>query len=82
MAHKDKERAILAQQILDNPIYQEAVSEVENRLVQAWQDTIVSQREDREKIYHMLLAMRDIKSQIEEVLTTGKLAEMQGLKNG
>ena len=48
MAHKDKERAILAQQILDNPIYQEAVSEVENRLVQAWQDTIVSQREDRE----------------------------------
>tara|TARA_R100001129_G_scaffold159674_1_gene123968 strand:+ start:13973 stop:14221 length:249 start_codon:yes stop_codon:yes gene_type:complete len=82
MAHKDKERAILAQQILDNPIYQEAVSEVENRLVQAWQDTIVSQREDREKIYHMLLAMRDIKSQIEEVLTTGKLAEMQELKNG
>ena len=73
MAHKDKERAILAQ---------EAVSEVENRLVQAWQDTIVSQREDREKIYHMLLAMRDIKSQIEEVLTTGKLAEMQELKNG
>ena len=82
MAHKDKERAILAQQILDNPIYQEAVSEVENRLVQAWQDTIVSQREDREKIYHMLLAMRDIKSQIEEVLTTGKLAEMQELKTG
>lgn len=82
MAHKDKERAILAQQILDNPIYQEAVSEVENRLVQAWQDTIVSQQEDREKIYHMLLAMRDIKSQIEEVLTTGKLAEMQELKNG
>ena len=82
MAHKDKERAILAQQILDNPIYQEAVSEVENRLVQAWQDTIVSQREDREKIYHMLLDMRDIKSQIEEVLTTGKLAEMQELKNG
>ena len=82
MAHKDKERAILAQQILDNPIYQEAVSEVENRLVQAWQDTIVSQREDREKIYHMLLAMRDIKPQIEEVLTTGKLAEMQELKNG
>ena len=82
MAHKDKERAILAQQILDNPIYQEAVSEVENRLVQAWQDTVVSQQEDREKIYHMLLAMRDIKSQIEEVLTTGKLAEMQELKNG
>jgi len=82
MAHKDKERAILAQQILDNPIYQEAVSEVENRLIQAWQDTIVSQQEDREKIYHMLLAMRDIKSQIEEVLTTGKLAEMQELKNG
>ena len=82
MAHKDKERAILAQQILDNPIYQEAVSEVENKLVQAWQDTIVSQQEDREKIYHMLLAMRDIKSQIEEVLTTGKLAEMQELKNG
>ena len=67
--------------ILDNPIYQEAVTLVENRLVQAWQDTVVSQREEREKIYQMLLAMRDIKSHIEGVFTTGKLAEMQEEKN-
>ena len=81
MAQRDKERASQAQQILDNPIYQESVTFVENRLVQAWQDTAVSQREEREKIYQMLLAMRDIKSHIEGVFTTGKLAEMQEEKN-
>ena len=81
MAQRDKERASQAQQILDNPIYQESVTLVENRLVQAWQDTAVSQREEREKIYQMLLAMRDIKSHIEGVFKTGKLAEMQEEKN-
>lgn len=82
MAQKDRERALQAQQILDNPIYQEAITLVESRLIQAWQDTVVSQQEEREKIYQMLLAMRDIKSHIEGVLTTGKLAEMQEVKNG
>ncbi|ADD94288.1 hypothetical protein [uncultured Mediterranean phage uvMED] len=82
MAQKDRERAGQARQILDNPIYQEAITLVESRLIQAWQDTVVSQQEEREKIYQMLLAMRDIKSHIEGVLTTGKLAEMQEVNNG
>ncbi|BAQ89045.1 conserved protein of unknown function [uncultured Mediterranean phage uvMED] len=82
MAQKDRERAAQARQILDNPIYQEAITLVESRLIQAWQDTVVSQQEEREKIYQMLLAMRDIKSHIEGVLTTGKLAEMQEVNNG
>jgi|TARA_R100000664_G_C2697364_1_gene99076 hypothetical protein len=82
MAQKDKERAFKAQQILDNEVYQESINAIQNQLIEAWQHTAVSQQEEREKIYQMLLATRQIVSHLEDVMTTGKMAEMQELNNG
>ncbi|HAG28805.1 hypothetical protein [Pseudoalteromonas lipolytica] len=82
MARVEKERAFKAQQILDNEIYQESIKIIQDQLVEAWQNTAVSQQEEREKIYQMLLATKQVVSYFEKVLTTGKMAEMQELENG
>ena len=82
MAQKDKERAFKARQVLDNEIYQESIHAIQNQLIEAWKHTAVSQQEEREKIYQMLLATRQIVSHLEDVMTTGKMAEMQELNNG
>ncbi|HAA97637.1 MAG TPA: hypothetical protein DCE29_07075 [Alteromonas macleodii] len=82
MARIEKERAFKAQQILDNEIYQESIKIIQDQLVEAWQNTAVSQQEEREKIYQMLLATKQVVSYFEKVLTTGKMAEMQELENG
>ena len=82
MARVEKERAFKAQQILDNEIYQESIKIIQDQLVEAWQNTAVSQQEEREKIYQMLLATKQVISYFEKVLTTGKMAEMQELENG
>tara|TARA_R100000805_G_C3591223_1_gene93140 strand:+ start:504 stop:752 length:249 start_codon:yes stop_codon:yes gene_type:complete len=82
MARIEKERAFKAQQILDNEIYQESIKIIQDQLVEAWQNTAVSQQEEREKIYQMLLATKQVISYFEKVLTTGKMAEMQELENG
>ena len=82
MARIEKERAFKAQQILDNEIYQESIKIIQDQLVETWQNTAVSQQEEREKIYQMLLATKQVVSYFEKVLTTGKMAEMQELENG
>tara|TARA_Y100000592_G_C5241463_1_gene208497 strand:+ start:14 stop:226 length:213 start_codon:yes stop_codon:yes gene_type:complete len=70
MARIEKERAFKAQQILDNEIYQESIKIIQDQLVEAWQNTAVSQQEEREKIYQMLLATKQVISYFEKVLTT------------
>lgn len=73
----ERERGALAEQILDNPLWQEAYEMLTYELVEAWRTTAVSQREEREKIYLMLTAVEDAFRQIESVFQTGKMAERQ-----
>jgi|TARA_R100001594_G_scaffold121467_1_gene157336 FMN-dependent NADH-azoreductase len=83
MAQKDKERAFKAKQVLENDVYREAVASLENQLIEAWQQTSVSQHEERERLYLMLLATRRVVSHLENIMVTGRMAEMQELtRNG
>ena len=79
MAQKDKERAFKAKQVLENDVYREAVASLENQLIEAWQQTSVSQHEERERLYLMLLATRRVVSHLEDIMVTGRMAERQEL---
>lgn len=73
----ERERAHLAQQILDNPLWAEAKVTIIDGLSDAWRDTSVTQCQERETLWHMLNAATSAFSYIESVLKTGQLAQTQ-----
>ena len=73
----ERERAHQAKHLLENTLYLEAKSIVLNNLTEAWQGTSVAQADDRERIYHMLVAARSVFDHIDGVMQTGKLAQIQ-----
>ena len=74
---KEKERALLARQVLDNPVYIEALTIIKTNLMDTWQTTTMNQQNEREIVYKMLLALKTIDNHIKSVMKTGELAEMQ-----
>jgi len=74
---KERERAVRAQQIIDNPLWVEAQTIVLRNLEEAWINTAVTQNMERETIWHMRNAAANAFNYIEDVIKTGKLAEMQ-----
>jgi|TARA_B100000424_G_C22768888_1_gene414151 hypothetical protein len=74
---KEKERAILARQVLENPVYTDAIDVIKTSLMDTWQTTNMNQTLERENIYKMLLAVKSIDFHIQSVMKTGQLAEMQ-----
>lgn len=73
----ERERAHQAKHLLENTLYLEAKAMVLNNLAEAWQGTSMAQADDRERIYHMLVAARSVFNHIDGVLQTGKMAQIQ-----
>lgn len=73
-------RGVLAQQILDNPIYSEAVIATKAALFDEWASTKWYQHKKRQEIWRMYRAAEGIEDRIRKVMVTGKLGR-QSLDN-
>jgi len=79
----ERERAALAEQVIQNPVYVEAKDMITGNLVDAWRSTHVSQDHEREKIFLMLQMAEQFFDVLDTTIRTGKFAELQlGDPNG
>lgn len=72
---QERERAQLAQQIIDNPLWAESREMLTTRLIDAWRNSAVTQHEERERIWMLLQAAEQAFLNIESVLMTGTLLQ-------
>ena len=73
---KERERATLARQIFDNPLWDEAYTSLVNRQL----ERMLAKAADGEETLECkrsVLALRDLKGYLETIMQTGKLAQAQ-----
>ena len=70
-------RADQAKQILEHPLYVEALTTVKEALVQHLLDTRVAEEVERDRLYITIKALELVNQHIQSVLETGKLAEKE-----
>lgn len=74
---RDNERARKAQELLDNPLFNEAIATIEADLIKAWKATPARDTEGRERCWTAVQQVGNIKGYFEAVLNNGKLANAQ-----
>lgn len=74
---RDNERARKAQELLDNPLFNEAIETIEADLIKAWKATPARDTEGRERCWTAVQQVGNIKGYFESVLRDGKLANAQ-----
>jgi hypothetical protein len=72
---KDAERGQQAQAVLDNPVYAEAYGLLEKGITDRWRDS--RDAADREELHRQLMALMLLRSQIESVMRSGKVASAE-----
>ena len=79
MGNKGEElaRADQAKQILEHPLYVEAISTVREALIQHLLDTRVAEEVERDRLYITIKALELVNQHLQSVLETGKLAERE-----
>ena len=79
MANREEEkiRGQQAKELLENPIFKEAVQKVSEELDLEWISSPVRDTEGREKIYFMKRMLNVLLVQIKSVVETGQLATKQ-----
>ena len=71
----DRERGRLAREVLDNPIYAEAHTAIEQEVIKQWREA--RNPADREQLHQLLLMHERAKAAMESVMRTGQLAEAE-----
>lgn len=74
---RDAGKSAQAQQLLDNPLFNEALLKIETDLITAWRSTPARDQEGRERCWNALQQAGKIKGYFEAVLNDGKLAAAQ-----
>jgi hypothetical protein len=80
MADKSLEevkRGEQAAQILDNPIYQEAMDKVRESLISSMANSPLGDEKTHNRLVIALQLLNQINKQLTDVMTTGKLAAIQ-----
>lgn len=67
--------ADLARQILENPVFIAAWSDLENEVIDQWKSS--NSADARERSHQQLMTLYAVKSQIQQTLETGKLAKVE-----
>ncbi len=75
--HRDNSRALGAQALLDNDLFNEALASIERDLITAWKSTPPRDTDGRERCWSAITQLGKIKGYIESVLTDGKMAAAQ-----
>lgn len=72
-ASKEMQRGEDARQILDSPLYQEALIAIRGELMHKFEQTKFKQGEEREEIWRQIQTVKRFESYFQQVLETGKL---------
>lgn len=65
-----------AREILENEVFQQVLTDMEQELTQAWMNSPARDEAGREKLYQYLMTLNKFKGRIVATLETGKLAEL------
>ena len=70
-------RAGKAREILENPVFKDAVGLIEAALLDAIHRSAFADEKLREKLCQRFALLRDLESELQSVMTTGKIAAIQ-----
>jgi len=74
---RDQARAVGAQALLENELFNEALESIERDLIDAWKATPPRDTDGRERCWAAIQQLGKIKGFVETVLRDGKLAAAQ-----
>lgn len=74
-AKLDHQRGGLAKQVIDNPIYQEALIVIKADLMRRFEGTKFKDSEERDEIWRTMSNLNSLSETIEDVMVTGQMAE-------
>ena len=72
----DIERAKKAEVLLREPLLVESFDQLESNFIDAWQNTSVSDTDNRERIYYLLSALKALRGHLTNVVENGKVAQL------
>lgn len=70
---QDVERGRLAQEVLKNPVYDDAYKKVEQGIIESWREA--RSQQDREQLHQMLMMLTKTRAAIESTMQSGQLAQ-------
>lgn len=74
MSHEQEaDRGRLAKEVLDNPVYAEAYERIEKELIGKWRES--RDKDEREHLHRLLRSLSKVRSIMEGVMNSGKVAE-------
>ena len=76
------QRGAIAQQVIDNPAYQDAWKAVSDGIIDAWRTCPIRDKEGQGELKLMLKLLTDVQRNLEAVMSTGKMAEIQIEREG
>jgi hypothetical protein len=71
------ERGRQANELLENPLIKEAFETIRSRYMSEWENSPARDSAGREKIWTYLKQLEAVKAHLSEVVTTGKMAQME-----
>ncbi len=74
---RDSDRALKAQSLLDNEMFNDALATLEAEYIAAWKATPLRDSDGRERVWQAVQIVGKIKDHIGAVLNDGKLAAAQ-----
>lgn len=74
---REQDRALGADALLKNDLFNEALESIERDLIEAWKSALPRDTDGRERIWAAIQQLGKIKGYIETVLRDGKLASAQ-----
>ena len=66
-------RSIHAQQVLDNPVWEEVFAELRESLISQWEATSKDDWRLRERIFGELQALKDVRQKLETFVALGQI---------
>lgn len=75
--NKEVDRGRQADELLNHPIYLEVTTTLESKIIQAWTESPTRDKEGQFNLRLLMECLKAIKSNIEEIAETGKLAKLQ-----
>lgn len=72
---QERIRANQAQQILDNPVFQEAFTALKASIFHKFEKTRFDQEEERTELWRKLNCMSNLEGYLSKIVQTGKMSE-------
>ena len=74
---RENARALGAQSLLDNDLFNEALTTLEAEYIKAWKATPLRDSDGRERVWQAVQIVGKIKDHLQSILNDGKLAAAQ-----